>query len=91
MNESKTLSNHPFWIAVAEGDLNSVRNLLEQDPSLAQRDFRPPKEQDPHTFGFPIVKAADTNNLEMIDLLLEFGPTSTPKAPPKSNRTPEPS
>jgi len=86
MNQSKTISNHPFWIAIAEGDLNTVRAYLEQDASLAHRDFRPTNEQDPHTFGFPIVKAADTNNLEMVDLLLEFGADIDAKSPTEEQR-----
>lgn len=86
MNKSKTLSNHPFWIALTEGDLNAVRTLLEKDASLVRRDFRPPDEQDPHTFGFPMVKAADTDNLELIDLLLEFGADIDAKSPTEEQR-----
>ena len=54
--------------------------------SLVHRDFRPQDEQDPHTFGFPIVKAADTNNLEMIRLLLEFGADIDARSPCEEQR-----
>ena len=85
-DNSDLLSDHPFWIAVSAGDVDSARALLEQDASLVHRDFRPPDAQDPHTFGFPIVKAADTDNLEMISLLLEFGADIDAKSPTEEQR-----
>ncbi len=72
-SSSSALSSHPFWIAVANNDLETARRLLEADPTLASRDFRPPEKQDPHTHGFPLVKAAASGNQEMVKLLIEFG------------------
>ena len=69
----KLLSDHPFWLAVSSGDVPAARTLLSEDPSLVRRDFRPTEEQDPHTCGFPLVKAATTGNREMVNLLLDAG------------------
>ena len=67
------LSNHPLWLAIENGDVAAARTLLEDDPALVSRDFRLESEQDPHTFGFPLVRAVDTGNVEMIALLLDHG------------------
>ncbi len=75
-----------MWIAVSVGDVAAARTLLNEDATLALRDFRPVEEQDPHTFGYPIVKAADSDNLEMIDLLLEFGADIDARSPSNEQR-----
>ena len=85
-NESNLLSEHPFWMAITKGDVDSARALLEVDPTLVRRDFRPTQEQDPHTFGFPLVKAADIGNLDIIALLLEFGADIDAKSPCEEQR-----
>ena len=74
MNEATNpLSDHPFWLAVSGGEVSVAAALLDDDPSLVDRDFRKIEEQDPHTNGFPLVKASETGNLEMVSLLLDRG------------------
>ena len=85
-NQHTLLSEHPFWVAVSDGDVDSARALLEVDASLVHRDFRPADEQDPHTYGFPLVKAADTGNLDMLDLLLRFKADIDAKSPCEDQR-----
>ena len=85
-HKSNLLSEHPFWVAVNGSDVDSARALLEADTSLVHRDFRPKEEQDPHTFGFPLVKAADNGNLEIIALLLEFGADIDARSPCEEQR-----
>ena len=60
--------------------------MLAADPSLVHRDFRPKEEQDPHTFGFPLVKAATVGNLEMLALLLDNGADVDAKSPHEEQR-----
>ena len=84
--ESKPLSDHPLWLAVQSGDIDVASKLLADDPSLANRDYRAVEDQDPHTFGFPLVKAADTGNLEMVRLLLDHGADVDAKSPHEEQR-----
>ena len=83
---SKPVSDHPFWIAVCNGDVAEARALLTDDPSLVHRDFRPTEEQNPHTCGFPLVKAATVGNLEMLALLLDAGADVDAKSPHEEQR-----
>ena len=76
-----TPTESQFWPAVEENDLATARLLLEADGSLAGRDFRPEAERDPHTEGFPLVKACEQGHFEMAKLLLEFGADVDAKSP----------
>lgn len=75
-----------FWKAVCTGDLAKVTSLLEQDASLATLDFRPPKKQDPHTHGFPLVQAAKDGNLALAQLLLQHGADPDARSPSEDQR-----
>lgn len=47
----------PFWMAVCNNDVETARQLLDKDSSLASRDFRMKKDRNAHTNGFPLYKA----------------------------------
>jgi ankyrin repeat protein len=60
-----------IWTAAHRGDLNRVRELLDRDPSLANR------VSDYHGYylgsGSPLRNAAATGHIEVVKLLLERG------------------
>ncbi len=86
-NTSKPpLSNHPFWLAVLSNDVATARRLLESDPTLVSRDFRPEEKQDLHPQGFPLVQAARLGHLEMVKLFLEHGADVNAKTPHEEQR-----
>ncbi len=82
----KRTTDAKFWAAVVDGDVATVKQLLEKDPSLANRDFRAPKHQNPHTDGFPLVKACHDGNYELAKLLLENGADVDARSPTENQR-----
>jgi|GEM_PF-1969928 len=60
-----------FWQAVVDGDLATVKQMLAQDASLANRDCRPINKQDHHTEGLPLVQACQDGHYEIVKLLLD--------------------
>ena len=60
-----------FEQALGAGDVAAVAALLDQDGSLANRDLRPPAAQDPHTDGFPLVRACAAGHYRLAQLLLD--------------------
>ncbi|HIB91182.1 TPA: hypothetical protein EYN09_14465 [Candidatus Poribacteria bacterium] len=42
-----------FWDAILGNDHSIVEELLKQDVTLVEKDFRPVGEQDPHTQWIP--------------------------------------
>jgi ankyrin repeat protein len=59
-----------FWDAVQNGDVETVKRLLESDNSLAGKNFNLDSK---HTDGFPLYQATKRPNFEMTKLLLEAG------------------
>ncbi len=68
-----------LFLAIREGDLESVTSLLERDPALCEVDERWSEELTRlHGLpavngGTPLVRAAERDQVEMIDLLLAHG------------------
>lgn len=75
-----------FWQAIVDGDLPAVRKMLGEDASLASKDFRPLEKQDPHTDGFPLVRACHDGNIELAKVLLEHGADVDAKSPTEEQR-----
>ena len=85
-DKPKPLSDHPLWRAVESGDVERARQLLEDDRTLATKDYRLAKDQDPHTDGYPLARAAELGDLEMVRLLLGFGADIDAKSPHEEQR-----
>ena len=65
MSDASELST--FFRAVRGGDLETVRAMASADPALV-------RATDPRCFGAtPLIRAVDTDNRPMVDLLLELG------------------
>ena len=68
-----------LFLGIREGDVDGVRALLERTPSLAEAEEAWDHELSRKhalpvpTGGTPLVRAAQRNQLAMIDLLLDFG------------------
>ena len=77
---------HEFWRAIETNDLETAKRLLEQDASLAGRDFRPPEEQDAHTHGFPLTQACELGDAQMAKLLLNHGADVNAQSPSEDQR-----
>lgn len=60
-----------IWTAAHRGDLNGVRELLDQDPSLANRNS--PYNSHYLGCGSPLRNAAAKGHIEIVKLLLERG------------------
>ena len=84
-----SVSDHPFWLAVLNNDVEAARRLLKSNPALVSRDFRPEEKQEQypqHPQGFPLVQAARSGHLEMVKLLLEHGADVNAKCPHEEQR-----
>ncbi len=75
-----------FWDAVSCNDVQQASELLDNDPTLASRDLRPPEEQDAHTHAFPLVQASTEGHLAMVQLLLKHGADVNAKSPAEDQR-----
>lgn len=80
INDSEIAAKR-FWEAVCENDVETARTLLEQDSTLASRDFRPEGERDPHTDGFPLHMACARGHAEIAKLLVSHGADVDAKSP----------
>ena len=80
-SQSEPVSESPFWTAVCSNDIETARQLLDKDSSLASRDFRPEADRDPHTEGYPLYKACAAGHAEMAKLLLDHGADIDAKSP----------
>ena len=69
LSRNITANEHEFVIALKENDQDKMRRLLSRDRSLAGHNFNPGSQS---TEGFPLVHAAATGNLEMVNLLLKY-------------------
>ena len=69
-NKARIVNHSDFWTAVRQGDVGTVRHLLEKDESLAGKNFKP---ESLHSDGFPLYHAAKHGNLELCKLLLDAG------------------
>ncbi len=59
-----------FIDLVKENELDKVRSMLTQDPSLANTNFYP---ESLHSDGFPLYHASRNSNMSMLSLLLKNG------------------
>ncbi len=59
-----------FWQAIQTGDVETARELLDTDSSLAGKNFRP---ESLHTEGFPLYHAAKNLNSPLVKVLLDSG------------------
>ena len=60
-----------LWTAVTLDESNRARELLEADRMLANKHFLPHEPESGN--GFPLVRAAERGNIELVQLLLDSG------------------
>ena len=85
-DQSDPRSALSFWEAVCNNDVESARQFLEKDSTLASMDFRTEKDRNPHTDGFPLHKACAAGHEEMAKLLLEHGADVDAKSPTEKQK-----
>ena len=85
-SQSDSPPESPFWTAVCNNDIETARQLLERDSSLASKDFRAVADRNPHTDGFPLYKACAAGHAEMAKLLLDHGADVDAKSPTEKQK-----
>ena len=59
-----------FWEVILAGDHSQAKRMLQDDPSLALKNYEP---ESLHTDGFPLYQAAKIGDFDLIEMILDAG------------------